>query len=215
MKRIALFVVAAALCSATLVRPALADDDSAPKAEHRHGHDKDGHDKDHGDWGGRGHRFKEKLGLTDDQVKKLEEARKAHWEAIKPLREQLKDAVRKVHGELEIKASNDDVASALAGVEKARKALRDENEKFKSAAAGILTPVQRAKLLVMRERMKRRRHMMAMGRGRRGGEWGNRRGCRGGGEDGGGWEGRGRGEWRGHDGMRGGDRDGGRDGDDL
>jgi Spy/CpxP family protein refolding chaperone len=135
-------------------------------------------------------RMKEKLGLSDEQAKKLEAAWKEHREAVEPLREQLHKTLRKVHGVLEIEASDKDIQAALDQVEKARGALRAENERLKKTMETVLTATQRAKMMVMREKMMR--HGMARGRGQRDSER-----CRHGGHGHGGWqEKRGRGEDR-------------------
>lgn len=97
--------------------------------------------------------MKKKLGLTDDQAKKLETARDEHHKAVEPLRADLKKAVRKVEGQLLIEGSEKDVAAALDQAEKARAALRAENEKFMASMKSILTPTQRAKALVFRAKM--------------------------------------------------------------
>jgi Spy/CpxP family protein refolding chaperone len=106
--------------------------------------------------------MKEKLGLTDAQAKKMEAAWQEHWEAIKPLREQMRTARRKVHGELEIEAPDKDIQAALDQVEKTREALRAEGAQFKKTMDSMLTTIQRAKMLVMREKMMR--HGLSMGR---------------------------------------------------
>jgi Spy/CpxP family protein refolding chaperone len=113
-------------------------------------------------------RMKEKLDLTEDQAKKLEAAWQEHREAAKPLREKMHQALRKVHGALEMEASDQDIQAALDQVEKARGALRADSDKLKKTMEALLTPTQRAKMLVMREKMMRRG--MEMGRDGRGHE---------------------------------------------
>jgi hypothetical protein len=111
-------------------------------------------------------RMKEKLGLDDAQAKKFDAAWLEHRKAVKPLREQLHKALRKVHGELDIEASDKDIQVALDQVDKARESLRAETDQFKKTMDAMLTPTQRAQMLVMREQMMRRG--MAMEHGRRG-----------------------------------------------
>lgn len=94
--------------------------------------------------------------MNDDEAKKLDAAMQAHREAVKPLREALSKAVRKVHGLLEIEASDKDMQAALDQVEQARRSLLAETDKFQKAMEAMLTPTQRAKMLVMREKMMRR-----------------------------------------------------------
>ena len=104
-------------------------------------------------------RMKEKLGLNDEQAEKLDAAWQAHREAVKPLREQLHKALRKVHGQLEIEASDKDIQAALDQVEKARGSLRAEADQFKKTMEAMLTPTQREKMM---------RRGMAMGHSREG-----------------------------------------------
>jgi Spy/CpxP family protein refolding chaperone len=111
--------------------------------------------------------MKEKLGLNDEQAKKLDAAWQEHREAVKPLREQLHKALKKIHGVLEIEASDKDIQAALDQVEKARGSLRAETDKHKKIIEALLTPTQRAKMLVMREKM---RHHGMKERGHEGGE---------------------------------------------
>jgi Spy/CpxP family protein refolding chaperone len=159
--------------------------------------------------------MKKKLGLSDEQAKKLETSWQERRKAVKPLMEQLRTALKKVHGELEIGASDKDIQAALDQVEKTRGAIRAAAEQSKKTMDSILTPTQRAKMLVMREKMMR--HGMAMGLGRKGfgrghegheGSWRgyehSRQGCESGrhGEgDHEGWRGEERGERFGHEGW--------------
>ena len=99
--------------------------------------------------------MKEKLGLSDEQSQKVEAAWKGHREALKPLREQLRKAVKKVRGELDIEASDKDIQAALEQVAKARKALSAKEEELRQALDAMLTPAQRAKMLLLREKMMR------------------------------------------------------------
>jgi Spy/CpxP family protein refolding chaperone len=131
-------------------------------------------DGDKQSWEGHKHHdraewMKKKLGLSDDQAKKIETAREDHRKASEPLRADLKKAVRKVEGQLLIEGSEKDIAAALDQAEKARAALRAENEKFMASMKSILTPTQRAKALVFRAKMMHGR-MAWRGHGDRGHE---------------------------------------------
>lgn len=105
--------------------------------------------------------MKDKLGMNDEQFKKLEDAHKKARESIKPLREQLEKAIDKAHGELLIDASDKEIQAALDQVDKARKALASQEEKSRAEIEGMLTPKQRVKMLVFHGRM----HRGMMGRG--------------------------------------------------
>ncbi|MCX5796694.1 MAG: periplasmic heavy metal sensor [Elusimicrobia bacterium] len=101
-------------------------------------------------------RMHEQLGLNAEQAKKVDAAIQEHRDAVKPLREALSKAVRRVHGLLEIEASDKDIQAALDQVEQARRSLLAETDKLKKTMETMLTPTQRAKMLVMREKMMRR-----------------------------------------------------------
>lgn len=94
----------------------------------------------------RGERWKAELGLTDEQAAKLKDARTAEKEALKPLRRELRDALAKLSDQVEDKASDKDIQASLDRVDRARKALRDEQEKTRAKNAALLTPTQRAKM---------------------------------------------------------------------
>ncbi|MDE2491343.1 MAG: periplasmic heavy metal sensor [Elusimicrobia bacterium] len=124
-------------------------------------------------------RLKARLGLSDEQVSKLEAAAKAHRAEMKPLRDKARAALRKLRERVRAKASDGEVAAALSALTAARRDEAAAEEKYQESLT-FLTPTQRAKLLLgamaMRERMSRRREMRGMMRqrmrGRRGGGFG-------------------------------------------
>ena len=101
-------------------------------------------------------RMKEKLGLNDAQAKKLDAVSQEQRTAVKPLQEALSKAIRKINGLLDIEASDKDIQAALDQVEQARQSLRVETDKFQKTMETMLTPTQRAKMLIMHEKMMRR-----------------------------------------------------------
>jgi Spy/CpxP family protein refolding chaperone len=107
-------------------------------------------------------KMKKKLGLTDEQAGKLEAAHKAHQEAVKPLREQLKKDLEALREKVAAKATDADLKAALDKLKSGRKALRERAEKLAEETEAVLTPSQRAEAaLMMAERMERgmgRRH---------------------------------------------------------
>ena len=115
----------------------------------------------HHDWIAR--RWKDKLGLSDEQVTKLQAAIKSSREAVVPLRRELKDGVEKLRAQLTLKQSEADIKATLDQIAKTRKALAAEREKVKSTFDSVLSVQQRAKLVVLFEG---RRHEWAHGRGR-------------------------------------------------
>lgn len=123
-------------------------------------------------------KMKEKLGLTDDQAAKFKAAMKAHGDAVKPLHEKLRDGMKKLHGQVEAKASDADIKATLDSLKSTRKDMEAAQEKLHAEVSTILTPTQQAKMLLgMMHRMHER---MGEGKGRWGrgekGEKGERRG---------------------------------------
>lgn len=149
MKRMISTVGAAALLAGALLAPALLraeDKAEKPAQEERHR-------------GGMREKFKEKLGLTDEQESKLKSLRRAHREATESAKNDLKAAMRKLGDQLEDKASEKDLTATLDKIKAGRRALRDAQDKFEADSAAVLTPTQRAKMVVaMGHMMKGRMH---------------------------------------------------------
>jgi Spy/CpxP family protein refolding chaperone len=139
------YVVAAALllsgAGATL--RAEPGEDSKQDGKQRWSHE--GHEG-HGPRG----RMKETLGLSDEQEGKLKALRRATRDASAELGGKLKASLRRLHDQLEDKASDKELAATLEAVSAARKALSAERERFETGMAAILTPTQRARLLESR-----------------------------------------------------------------
>jgi Spy/CpxP family protein refolding chaperone len=93
-------------------------------------------------------KLKKRFGLSDEQAAKFKDALKAHEGALKPLRELMRDGMKKLAGQLKDKADDKEVASALESLEGTHKAIEEENHKFNAATAAFLTPTQRAKMLL-------------------------------------------------------------------
>ncbi|MFI5350582.1 MAG: Spy/CpxP family protein refolding chaperone [Elusimicrobiota bacterium] len=164
MKRILCAVVAAGLLAAgPLARRALADEGEK-----------------HGERAGK--MMKERLGLSDDQAAKLKAAFEAEKTAVKTLREQSKEAGRKLEEEVRGMASDKDIQATLDQLDAGRKAMAAEHQKFESSLAAILKPYQRAKMrLLMAGHGKHRGG--GWGRGREEHRDGDKHGDRKGGED--------------------------------
>ncbi len=135
-------------------------------------------DKKEGREGGKQHEhmvkmMKEKLGLSDDQSKKLEALHNSNRETMKPLQEALKKAMDRVHGHLLLGSSDKEIAEALDQVDKAMDALHNAQRKMKSEADAIMTPTQRAKMMAFHEGMMHHGMMMEHGDGdgEHGGGW--------------------------------------------
>jgi Spy/CpxP family protein refolding chaperone len=92
--------------------------------------------------------WKERLGLSEDQLRKLQAALAAKRDAVRPHEERLRGALQQLRVMLEAHAKDSDLQPALDQVADARKAIREEEDKFSQALASFLTPSQRARLLV-------------------------------------------------------------------
>ncbi len=123
-----------------------------------------------------------KMGLTDEEAGKLKEAFKAEREAAKPLRRGLRDALTKLHDQVQDKASDKDLQASLDRVDQAREALRAEHEKFRKKVAGMIPVEKRAKIALMMAH--RRKHGMRGHEGKSCGRDGKKRGRWGRGEKG-------------------------------
>lgn len=145
MKRLISTMTAAGLLAGALLLPAMI------RAEEHGGGRKEA----------RLEKMREKLGISEAQAEKLKAARRARRDASEATRAELKAAMRKLSDQLEDKAPEKDLAATLERIAAARKAQRAETEKFEAGMREILTPTQRAKMLVA---MKKRGGM----RGKRG-----------------------------------------------
>lgn len=160
MKRYICAALAAALLAPALwaVAARADDDDSGQQAVENH----EGGKADHG---AMAERAKQRLGLSDDQAAKLKDAMKAHHDAMKPLWDKLKGDMKKLHEQVNSKASDSDVQASLDSLKADHKAVADEEGKLQDSLS-FLTPTQRAKLLFGAMHMRRER--MMGGKGRRG-----------------------------------------------
>ncbi len=93
-------------------------------------------------------KLKDKLGLTDEQVQKLDASMKSAKETMKPLGEALKQDMAKLKEQVRAKAKDDEIQSTLDSLQKDRTALREAMEKHMDESKGILTPTQRAKMVL-------------------------------------------------------------------
>ena len=144
MKRLACAVMLGGIAAGAWLAPSLrAQGEGAPPKE------KGGHMA----FGKRDHemsaeKLKEKLGLSDEQVGKLKDARKAHEEAVKPLREQMKKGMEKLRDQVKNKAADGDIQATLDELAQGRKSMQGAQEKFQADLKSILSPTQRAKMLL-------------------------------------------------------------------
>ena len=92
--------------------------------------------------------MKRKLGLSEEAAAKVQAAMKAHREAAEPLHKELKSAMRRLRDELEDKAPDAEIQATLDKLEKTHKAMQAEGEKMKASLSAVLTPTQKAKMLM-------------------------------------------------------------------
>ncbi|MBI5596337.1 MAG: periplasmic heavy metal sensor [Elusimicrobia bacterium] len=118
--------------------------------------------------GGPGAFFKE---LTEEQRSQLKALRRAHREAVTPLRDKLEDELDALRVMVEKDtASEKDLAAAVERVKNLHRSMQSEREKAIDKAAAVLTAKQRARAVVaIAGRMRHAMMRFGGGRGPRGG----------------------------------------------
>jgi len=92
--------------------------------------------------------MQKRFDLSDDQQAKLKEAFEAQRKAAEPLHKELRVGLAKLRWQVEAEADSKELAATLAQLDKTRKALQSQQDKFLSSLKNILTPVQQAKMLL-------------------------------------------------------------------
>jgi Spy/CpxP family protein refolding chaperone len=90
----------------------------------------------------------DKMGLTDEQMAKFKDARKADREAMKPLMEKMKTDVDSLRVLVDKKASDKDLSAQLDVLKADKQAVEDQRKKQMDAMAADLTPLQKAKFVI-------------------------------------------------------------------
>jgi Spy/CpxP family protein refolding chaperone len=119
-------------------------DDAAPPAAN----EGDAHQWKHDE--GRNHMD---LGITDDQKAKLKTVREAQKTALRPLWRKQRDLTIKLHDQLEDKATDAAIERTLADIKANREAMKSAAERFQSQKDAIFTPTQRARMILVHEKM--------------------------------------------------------------
>lgn len=135
MKRIISMLTAAGLLAGALLLPA------GLRAEGKEGGEKGGKEAFM-------ERMREKFGISEEQEAKLKAARRARRDGDAAAQEQIGAAMRKLQDQLEDKAPEGDISATLDRIVAARKTMRSEEDKFEASLTSILTPTQRAKMLL-------------------------------------------------------------------
>ncbi len=156
MKRIISTATAAALLAGALLLPAALRAEDKPEGKPEKHEGKEGHEDFRA-------RMKEKFGISEDQEAKLKAARRAKRDASEAAMSELGAATRKLQDQLEDKASEKDLSATLDKIAAVRKTMRADEDKFEASLSSILTPTQRAKMVVM---MKSHMHGHGGGMGR-------------------------------------------------
>ena len=97
---------------------------------------------------GRVDQWKEKLGLSDEQVSKLKDLFKSQMDIMKPLRDQMKIDMDTLQQKVDAKASDADLKKVLGTLSADRKNLDSARQKMEDQVRGILTPTQQAKFVL-------------------------------------------------------------------
>ena len=99
-------------------------------------------------------KMQEKLGLSKDQAEKFAAAKKVMEESNKPMHEEMAAEMARLGQQLKNKADDKAIQATLDKLEKNHKAMDAAHEKFKAEMESVLTPTQRARMLMgMMERM--------------------------------------------------------------
>ena len=101
-----------------------------------------------GDGEGMHERMKEELGLSDEQVKKLDALREKNQATMKKARRQMRDLMAKLEDQVDDKAGDAALSATLKELKAAKKEMQALHEKAMDEREAILTPSQQAKGLV-------------------------------------------------------------------
>jgi Spy/CpxP family protein refolding chaperone len=103
--------------------------------------------------------WERRLGLSEKDAKKLDETFQSEKKTMRPLHRELRDALIKLSDQVGDNAADTEIQATLERVQKAKQALQTEKSNFRAKLAGLLTPTQRAKMMLWRMR----RHLMLHG----------------------------------------------------
>ncbi len=125
-----------------------AEDMDGPGHEHHMGDKEDGHK----DW-------KEKLGLTDEQSKKMEAIHTAQKAEMEPLHEKMRVLKEKLRWQVDAKATDKELKATLDELNASFTSVQSAEQKYRKQSEDVLTPSQQAKsFLFMSEHFDRWDH---------------------------------------------------------
>jgi len=115
-------------------------------------------------------KLQKKLGLTDDQTKKLESILQSQKAALQPLHEKMRDSMKTLRQQVDQKASDDDIKKTLDALKTNRDDMMAQHKQFQDQIQALLTPTQQAKMLLGHMHgMQKRMGGKGMGMGHSGG----------------------------------------------
>lgn len=98
--------------------------------------------------------LKSALNLTDDQITKLRDLRKAEFEALRPLLEQWRTNRQALRDKVQAGADATEIGKLVLAGEALRKQIQESRESYHKQALAILTPAQQAALSKLEEAAK-------------------------------------------------------------
>lgn len=98
--------------------------------------------------------LKSALNLTDDQITKLRDLRKAELEALKPLLEQWRTNRQTLREKVQAGADAAEIGKLVLAGEALRKQIQESRESYHKQALAILTPAQQTSLSKLEEAAK-------------------------------------------------------------
>ncbi|HVO32320.1 MAG TPA: Spy/CpxP family protein refolding chaperone [Elusimicrobiota bacterium] len=103
----------------------------------------------------KGGKLQKELGLTKDQAAKFQALKESFKSAMKPLNDKRRDLMTKLKSQVDAKAPDADLQSTLNDLDANHKAVMDQMMQMKTQMQSLLTPTQRAKMLVARKNHRR------------------------------------------------------------
>ncbi|OGR93371.1 MAG: hypothetical protein A2992_06200 [Elusimicrobia bacterium RIFCSPLOWO2_01_FULL_59_12] len=106
--------------------------------------------------------MKGELGLTVDQAAQLKSARESQRAAMKPLLDAQQGLRKRLEDQVRSKASDAELQATLNEMKSNRMAMRNLTEEFLNRREGMVTPTQRAKMILRRPGPEKREKMRYM-----------------------------------------------------
>ena len=98
--------------------------------------------------------LKSALDLTDDQITKLRELRKAELEALKPVLEQMRANRQALRDKVQAGGDPAEIGKLVLAGKTLRQQIQESNESYHKQALAILTPAQQTSLAKLEEAAK-------------------------------------------------------------